>query len=80
MRPAASNGSASERLVGVGEDHDVRPALGDLVELADVVVVVVGEQHVRRRRAVRSAASNSGSIGPPASTKNARRPASLATR
>ena len=36
----------------VDEDLHVGPARGELVELADVVVVVVGEQDVGRRDAV----------------------------
>ena len=36
-------------LGGVDQDLGVGPALGQRVELGDVVVVVVGEQHVGRR-------------------------------
>ena len=59
----------STRSSGCDEHLELGPALGELAELADVVVVVVGEQDVRRRQPWRSAASMSGSTGPPASTK-----------
>ena len=68
------------RLLGVGEHRRVRPALEQLVELGDVVVVVVGEQHVRDGQAVLVGLPSSGSTGPPASTRNASPPGSAATR
>src|SRR3954447_10181340 len=40
-------GGAGYALVGVGEHGGVGPALEDLAELGDVIVVVMGQQHVR---------------------------------
>ena len=45
-------GRPGHALLGVGEHGGVRPALEDLVQLGDVVVVVVGEQNVRDGHAV----------------------------
>ena len=65
--------AVDELALGRVDQHlRVREAVEHRGELGHVVVVVVGEQHVRDRDVRRaSALSSSGRTGPPASTKNA---------
>ena len=53
------------------QDLELRPALAQRAHLADVVEVVVGEQHVRGRQPQALGRLDQRLTGPPASTKNA---------